>query len=107
MNSGNLFKAISRDHRYGKVYNRNLPKWLKRDPDTRIPIVPSADNIHLFIMGGHAGRFSAFIPGWGHMNTPVLKAIDPTSAPARALVQKQTLTRRGLLARSLPMICPA
>ncbi|XSC47465.1 hypothetical protein ACF1BQ_019515 [Bradyrhizobium sp. RDT10] len=81
MNSGNAFKAISRDHRYGKVYNRNLPKWLKRDPDTRIPIVPSADNIHLFIMGGHAGRFSAFIPGWGHMNTPVLKAIDPTSAP--------------------------
>ena len=22
-----------RDHRYGKVYNRNLPKWYKRDPD--------------------------------------------------------------------------
>jgi hypothetical protein len=81
MNSGNAFRAISRDHRYGKVYNRNLPKWLKRDPDSRIPIVPSADNIHLFIMGGHAGRFSAFIPGWGHMNTPVLKAIDPSAAP--------------------------
>ena len=76
MNSGNAFRAISRDHRYGKVYNRNLPKWLKREPDSRIPIVPSADNIHLFVMGGRAGRFSAFIPGWGHMSTPVLRAID-------------------------------
>ena len=81
MNSGNAFRAISRDHRYGKVYNRNLPRWLKREPDSRIPIVPSADNIHLFIMGGHAGRFSAFIPGWGHMSTPVLRPIDPASAP--------------------------
>jgi hypothetical protein len=80
MNSGNAFRAISRDHRYGKVYNRNLPKWLKRDPDSRIPIVPAADNIHLFVMGGRAGRFSAFIPGWGHMSTPVLKAIDQTAA---------------------------
>ena len=80
MNSGNAFRAISRDHRYGKVYNRNLPKWLKRDPDSRIPIVPMADNIHLFVMGGRAGRFSAFIPGWGHMSTPVLKAIDQTAA---------------------------
>src|SRR5579864_2876251 len=39
MNSGNAFREISRDHRYGKVYNRNLPRWLKRDPDSRIPIV--------------------------------------------------------------------
>jgi hypothetical protein len=82
MTLGNAFKAISRDHRYGKVYNRNLPKRLKRDPDSRIPIVPSADNIHLFIMGGHAGRFSAIIPGWDHMSTPVLKPIDPAAGPA-------------------------
>ena len=33
------------------------------------------ENIHLFVIGGNAGRFSAFIPGWGHMNTPVLKTI--------------------------------
>jgi hypothetical protein len=81
MNSGNAFRAISRDHRYGKVYNRNLPKWLKRDPDSRIPIAPSADHIHLFVMGGRAGRFSAFIPGWGHMSTPVLRAIDAAAKP--------------------------
>jgi hypothetical protein len=65
LNSGNRFDAISRSHRYGKVYNRNLPKWYKREPDSRIPIVESADRIHLFVIGGHAGRFSAFIPGWG------------------------------------------
>ena len=35
-----------------------------------IPIVPSPDNIHLFVIGGTAGRFSSFIPGWGHYNNP-------------------------------------
>ena len=82
MHSGNAFRKISRDHRYGKVYNRNLPKWVKRDPDSRIPIVPSPDNIHVFVMGGEAGRFSLFIPGWGHMNTPVLKGIGTDAAAA-------------------------
>jgi hypothetical protein len=33
-------------------------------------------------MGGHAGRFSAFIPGWGHMSTPVLRPINPVAGPA-------------------------
>ena len=82
MHSGNRFEALSRGHRYGKVYNRNLPKWYKRDPDSRIPIVPSPDSIHLFVLGGDAGRFSAFIPGWGHMNTPVLRPIGPSVAPS-------------------------
>jgi hypothetical protein len=80
MHSGNAFRAISREHRYGKVYNRNLPKWYKREPDSRIPIAPSPENIHLFIMGGSAGRFSAFIPGWGHMSTPVLQPVDTAAA---------------------------
>ncbi len=75
MHSGNPFSAHSRDHRYGKVYNRNLPKWYKRNPESRIPIVESPERIHLFVIGGNAGRFSAFIPGWGHMNTPVLHPI--------------------------------
>jgi len=70
------FGDIAFDHRYGKVYNRNLPVWYKRDLESRIPIVPSADNIHLFVMGGEAGRFSAFIPGWGSMSSPVLREID-------------------------------
>ncbi|QFT99840.1 hypothetical protein FIU85_21150 (plasmid) [Roseovarius sp. THAF8] len=76
MHSGNRFEAHSRSHRYGTVYNRNLPKWYKREPDSWIPIVESPDRIHLFVIGGHAGRFSAFIPGWGLMNTPVLRPID-------------------------------
>ena len=75
LHSGNRFEALSRRHRYGKVYNRNLPKWYKRDADSRIPIVESPDHIHLFVVGGRAGRFSAFIPGWGHMSTPVLRPI--------------------------------
>jgi hypothetical protein len=82
MNHGNRFDELGRGHRYGKVYNRNLPKWYKRDPDSRIPIIPSPDNIHLFVMGGEAGRFSVFIPGWGHMNTPVLRGIDSGTVAA-------------------------
>ena len=53
-----------------------MPKWYKRNPESWIPIIESPDRIHLFIIGGEAGRFSAFIPGWGHMSNPVLKPID-------------------------------
>jgi hypothetical protein len=28
------------------------------------------------VIGGEAGRFSAFIPGWGHMSSPVLRSIE-------------------------------
>ncbi len=76
MNTKNTFGEISFNHRYGKVYNRNLPRWYRREPEARIPIVPGPDDIHLFVAGGEAGRFSAFIPGWGHMTRPVLRAID-------------------------------
>ncbi|MEQ9640444.1 MAG: hypothetical protein RIM84_10525 [Alphaproteobacteria bacterium] len=78
------FGDIAFEHRYGKIYNRNLPKWYGRELDSRNPIVPSADSIHLFVAGGEAGRFSAFLPGWGHMSNPVLRGIDgaaPVSGP--------------------------
>jgi hypothetical protein len=78
MNAYNLFGRLAFDHRYGKVYNRNLPRWYRRELDSRIPIVPSPDHIHLFVIGGAAGRFSAFIPGWGHMSSPVLRGIEGT-----------------------------
>lgn len=78
MNAWNLFRELAFDHRYGRIYNRNLPRWYRRDPDSRIPIVPSPDHIHLFVIGGAAGRFSAFIPGWGHMTAPVLRSIEST-----------------------------
>ena len=76
MHAYNLFRELTFDQRYGKIYNRNLPKWYKREPEARIPIVPSADHIHLFVIGGAAGRFSAFIPGWGHMSSPVLRSVE-------------------------------
>ena len=80
MNAGNTFGEISFHGRYGKIYNRNLPRWYKREPDARIPIVPSPSHIHLFVAGAEAGRFSLFIPGWGHMSAPVLRSIDGTDA---------------------------
>jgi hypothetical protein len=76
MHAYNLFSELTFNERYGKIYNRNLPKWYKREPKARIPIVPSPDHIHLFVVGGMAGRFSAFIPGWGHMSSPVLRNIE-------------------------------
>jgi hypothetical protein len=76
MNAYNLFSEISFSGRYGNIYNRNLPKWYKRESDARIPIVPSPDHIHLFVVGGESGRFSAFLPGWGHMSSPVLRSIE-------------------------------
>jgi hypothetical protein len=45
MYSGNRFGDLAFEHRYGKVYNRNLPVWYKRDPDSRIPIVPGPEHI--------------------------------------------------------------
>jgi hypothetical protein len=77
----NLFSDLTFNERYGKIYNRNLPKWYKREPQARIPIVPGPDHIHLFVIGGEAGRFSAFIPGWGHMSSPVLRSIETASEP--------------------------
>ena len=82
MNACNLFGELAFDHRYGRVYNRNLPRWYRREPDSRIPVVPSPDHIHLFVIGGTAGRFSAFIPGWGHMSSPVLRGIEAGSSNA-------------------------
>jgi hypothetical protein len=78
--SGNRWGDLYGNGRYGKVYNRNLPVWYKREPDARTPIVPGPDHIHLFVAGGEAGRFSAFIPGWGHMSSPVLLGVDGAAA---------------------------
>jgi hypothetical protein len=75
MNGTNTFADLSFSHRYGKIYNRNLPRWYRRKPDACLPIVPAAADIHLFVAGGEAGRFSAFLPGWGRATTPVLRAI--------------------------------
>jgi len=83
MYSGNRFGDLAFEHRYGKVYNRSLPAWYRREPDSRIPAVPSPEHIHLFVIGGEAGRFSAFIPGWGHMSSPVLREVEGRSGGPR------------------------
>lgn len=79
MYSGNSFEALSFGHRYGKVYNKNLPKSYRRTPDSRIPIVERPEDIHVFVAGGSAGRFSAFIPGWGNVTVPVLRPVNFSS----------------------------
>lgn len=83
--AGNRFAEISFGHRYGRVYNRNLPRWYRRDPDSHIPVVPRPDDIHLFVAGGTEGRFSAFLPGWGHMTNPVLRSLDDSEPRAGAV----------------------
>jgi hypothetical protein len=83
MNAYNLFSELTFNERYGKIYNRNLPRWYRREQGSRIPVVPGPDHIHLFVVGGEAGRFSAFIPGWGHMSSPVLRSIESDTRPER------------------------
>ena len=48
MNAGNTWGEVSFNDRYaegGKVYNKALPAWYKRETDARIPIVPTPDDI--------------------------------------------------------------
>ena len=86
MYSGNTFDAISYGNRYGKIYNKNLPKWYRRNPESRIPIVERPEHIHLFVAGGSAGRFSAFIPGWGNVTMPQLRVIGSGVSTASACI---------------------
>ena len=90
MNAGNDFDELSFHGRYGKIYNRNWPKWYKRESGVRIPIVPSADDIHLFVVGGEAGRFSAFVPGWGHMTSPVFHPIEGVAGASGPICEDGT-----------------
>lgn len=80
VNGTNDWDDVSYGDRYappgGHTYNRNLPKWYPRVSGRKLPIVFNPDDIHLFVAGGAAGRFSAFLPGWSTATTPVLRAID-------------------------------
>ena len=76
------FGDIAFDHRYRKVCNSNLPRWYGRGLEDRNPMVADPAHIYLFVAGGDARRFSAFIPGWGHMSEPVLREIDGESTTA-------------------------
>ena len=85
--SANTYDELTFDGRYGTIYNRNWPATYRREPGAKIPIVPGPDHIHLFVGGGAAGRFSAFLPGWGHMSAPVLRAVDGRPPGAGSCVE--------------------
>lgn len=80
LNGTNSWDDVSYGNRYappgGRTYNRNLPKWYPRESGRQVPIVFTPDDIHLFVAGGSAGRFSAFLPGWSTATTPVLRAVE-------------------------------
>ncbi|ETW22554.1 hypothetical protein [Mycobacterium gastri] len=80
LNGTNDWDDVSYGNRYApsgaRTYNRNLPKWYPRESGRRVPIIFTPDDIHLFVAGGSAGRFSAFLPGWSTATTPVLRAIE-------------------------------
>ena len=62
----NKVKDLMFSQRYGRFYNRMWPKWFDRsDDDEEVPVVVRPDDIHIFVSGGPAGRFSTVIPGWG------------------------------------------
>jgi len=51
----------------------------RRDPDAMVPKFASAEEIHVVVAGGTAGRFSVAIPGWlGTRNgsRPVTRAVE-------------------------------
>jgi hypothetical protein len=82
LNGTNDWNDVSYGNRYappgGRTYNRNLPKWYPREAGRQVPIVFTPDDIHLFVAGGAAGRFSAFLPGWSTATSPVLRAVEDT-----------------------------
>ena len=72
----NPMRKLQFDRRYGDLYNRNWPRWFDRSSDDElVPVVVRPDDIHIFVAGGPAGRFSIVIPGWGRMARSVIKPI--------------------------------
>jgi len=62
----NSIRDLMFNGRYGRFYNRMWPKWFDRSQDDeQVPVVVKPSDIHIFVAGGPAGRFSAVIPGWG------------------------------------------
>ena len=73
--------------RYGRFYNRMWPKWFDRSrDDEEVPVVVRPDDIHIFVAGGPAGRFSAVIPGWGGLGgrSTIAKVRFPAGSGAGA-----------------------
>ena len=75
------------EQRYGRFYNRMWPKWFDRSRDAEeVPVVVRPDDIHIFVAGGPAGRFSTVIPGWGGLGgRSVIKKVRWPGAPAASI----------------------
>lgn len=76
--------------RYGRFYNRMWPKWFDRSrDDEEVPVVVKPEDIHIFVAGGPAGRFSVVIPGWGGLGgrSTIAKVRFPAAVPAAAVSQ--------------------
>ena len=85
----NTIKKLMFDRRYGSFYNRMWPKWFDRTrDDEEVPCVEKPEDIHIFVAGGPAGRFSVVVPGWGGLGgRSVIRKVrvqQPASAPAAA-----------------------
>ena len=95
MNAYNLFHELTFDHRYGKIHNRNLPRWYKRELNSRIPIVPSPDHIHLFVIGGSAGQFPPSFPAGGICRRRCYAASRAADRPVLSASTGRAISERG------------
>lgn len=66
-------RTIAQLRRGGRWTEETFPYWPRwvdiTEDDERLPIVAEPQDIFVFVAGGDAGRFSAFIPGWGALGT--------------------------------------
>ena len=87
-NGTNDWDDVSYVNRYapagGHTHNRNLSTWHPRESGRPVPTAFTPDDIRLFVAGGAAGRFSAFLPAWSTATTPVLRAIDDSVVSSSA-----------------------
>lgn len=72
------YRAVVPDDDHGEGTNLRFAKTPPA-PDELVPKFPSAEEIHIVVAGGTAGRFSVAIPGWlGTRNgsRPVTRAVE-------------------------------
>jgi hypothetical protein len=58
------YRALLPDEDNGEGTNLRFAKDRKPDPEELIPKFPSAEEIHVVVAGGTAGRFSMAVAGW-------------------------------------------
>ena len=74
--TANTYDDISFGGRYGRIYNRNLPKWYRRRPRRPHPHRAGPRRHPSLRRRRRRGPVLGLPPGWGHMTSPVLRALD-------------------------------